>query len=357
MDPIHHEDRSSALRKIALARIGLTTDARDHSLDRILNLAQRAMGCDGVRFSILEEGQFCTVSETPGARGCHIEDSSIVHHTVDSGEPYFNPDIANNPEPSLSHARLGDQPLGACCMLPVLSPDRRPIGAVCMFGAKAHHGINVDEQRDLLNTYVRLIEDSLLLRSLSVRDPLTNLFNRRYFEDQTRVEWRRALRMQVPMSFAMVDIDHFKKFNDSAGHHAGDDALESVARVLRESFKRAGDVVCRFGGEEFAVLLPTTPAHGAMSRLKRTHELLHDMAISHPGTGGLLTLSCGVSTADTVEALEKGTLESFLSDADRALYAAKSGGRNRSCHFKDLSEDRVREVTAELAGRSPAPSA
>ena len=154
--------------------------------------------------------------------------------------------------------------------------------------------------------------------------------------------------MAAELVRVFADIDHFKKFNDSAGHHAGDVALESVARVLRESFKRAGDVVCRFGGEEFAVLLPTTPAHGAMSRLKRTHELLHNMAISHPGTGGLLTLSCGVSTADTVEALENGTLESFLRDADHALYAAKRGGRNRSCHIKDLSEQPARRAKTEL---------
>lgn len=333
------DHRREALRTLALKKIGLNTATRDFNLFRIVSLAQRAVGADAARFSIVQDGVMCSICETPEAKECHVENTRDGLQVLDTGKPYVNRSLTAKPEAEVSGQMLLGQPLEAYCVVPVFSPDRQPIGALSLFSSKQHDAKSAESSLELLNTYVRLIEDSLLLRSMSVRDVMTNLFNRRYFEEQARIEWRRAMRMQVPLSFALLDVDYFKLFNDSAGHVAGDAALAAVADVLTQTCSRAGDVVSRFGGEEFSLMLPMTSGKAALVVAEKIRSALQETRIAHPGTKGLLTLSCGISSARTIEELESGSIDSFIHDADRALYAAKGAGRNCSRHFHDILEE------------------
>ena len=190
------------------------------------------------------------------------------------------------------------------------------------------------------------------MRQLNVRDPLTQLFNRRYVETQAHNEWRRAMRMHVPLSIAIADIDHFKQLNDTAGHACGDQALVRVADVLRSCFQRAGDSVCRHGGEEFSILLPQTSRERAVSSLRKARDELHRHYIPHPGRANApLTFSVGVTTFASVDALETHDFSSALRQADAALYAAKQQGRDRVVHYQDLpTQDRfLRRQAADSA--------
>ena len=165
------------------------------------------------------------------------------------------------------------------------------------------------------------------LARLSTTDPLTGLFNRRYFDETLALELNRAGRSGGAVTMMMVDIDHFKKYNDALGHPAGDVCLKLVADVLRRNAQRAGEFAARIGGEEFAVIASKLDAAGAQALAER---ILRDMAalkIPHPATPlGHVTVSIGVST---LEDCTDHTPQQLISRADAALYRAKDEGRNR----------------------------
>lgn len=165
------------------------------------------------------------------------------------------------------------------------------------------------------------------LARLSTTDPLTGLFNRRYFDETLALELNRAGRSGGAVTMLMVDIDHFKKYNDALGHPAGDVCLKLVADVLRRNAQRAGEFAARIGGEEFAVIASNLDATGAQALAER---ILRDMAalkIPHPATPlGHVTVSIGVST---LEDCTDHTPQQLISRADAALYRAKDEGRNR----------------------------
>lgn len=164
------------------------------------------------------------------------------------------------------------------------------------------------------------------LRQLSATDRLTGLWNRGAFEDRLREEWSRARRHERALSLAILDLDHFKDFNDTHGHAAGDAALRSLAEALRAAVRHE-DVVARWGGEEFVVLLPETRAADALARIEDVRKAL-ERAIpltTRTGTALGITASAGVA-AWPGDGLE---VDEVLAAADRRLYAAKLAGRNR----------------------------
>jgi len=167
-----------------------------------------------------------------------------------------------------------------------------------------------------------------LLERLSYQDGLTGIANRRKFDEAMQLEWRRAKRGQVSLSLIMVDIDFFKKFNDRYGHQAGDDCLKEIARTLQETIHRPGDVAARFGGEEFAVLLPQTSKEGAASVAEVIRTRIEGLKITHldSSVSPYITVSLGVATLVPNEQTQATDL---ISAADRALYRAKREGRNR----------------------------
>jgi len=163
------------------------------------------------------------------------------------------------------------------------------------------------------------------LRTQSVRDHLTSLFNRRYMEETLERELRRAQRNSVPLSVIMVDVDHFKRFNDDHGHDAGDALLAELGRVLR-GHVRVEDVPCRVGGEEFAIVLPGAAAKDALRRAEDLREAARRLRIVHRGVSlGAVSMSLGVAAFPEHGSAADGLLRA----ADGALYRAKREGRDR----------------------------
>ncbi|BDA58870.1 diguanylate cyclase [Shewanella xiamenensis] len=181
-----------------------------------------------------------------------------------------------------------------------------------------------------------LAEANNRLEKLSNTDGLTNIGNRRLFDQMLQKEWSRGQRNNTPLSLIMLDIDHFKLFNDFYGHLAGDDCLKMLANSLSQSGRRAGELVTRYGGEEFVILLPNTDHQSALDTAKHVHQLIQSLAIPHIKTDiGIVTVSVGVACllpSDKHNALE------LVHQADTALYLAKSAGRNciRSVHEPEI---------------------
>jgi len=163
------------------------------------------------------------------------------------------------------------------------------------------------------------------LRAQSTKDPLTGLYNRRYLQETLDREIRRAIRSEQALGILMLDLDHFKKFNDTYGHEAGDAVLRETGSFLVRSI-RAEDFVCRYGGEEFVVVLPTADLRAAEARAERIRAKLRDLVIMHNGRSlGLITASIGVAALPAHGTSEKDLLQA----ADAALYCAKREGRDR----------------------------
>jgi len=170
-----------------------------------------------------------------------------------------------------------------------------------------------------------LAEANTRLAQLAVTDGLTGLYNHRHFHERLALETERSQRSGLPLSLLMLDVDHFKQFNDTFGHPAGDEVLRQLARVLADT-RRANDVVARYGGEEFAVILVDTPKFTAAKVAERVRERIntHDFAEAAP-RAGKLSASIGVATFPD----DGADAETLVRSADTALYAAKRSGRNR----------------------------
>jgi diguanylate cyclase (GGDEF)-like protein len=159
-------------------------------------------------------------------------------------------------------------------------------------------------------------------------DGLTGLSNRRRFDEAIDNEWRRAQRNQHEVSLLMVDVDHFKTFNDRYGHIQGDDCLQKVGEILRNAARRPGDCVARYGGEEFALLLPSTGLHGTREVAKQIHARFEALCLPHEGSPfGQVSVSIGHSTMRPAAGCDHVEL---LTMADQNLYVAKTSGRNQS---------------------------
>jgi diguanylate cyclase (GGDEF)-like protein len=167
-----------------------------------------------------------------------------------------------------------------------------------------------------------------MLEYFSFMDGLTGISNRRHFDQVLDQEWRRCLREQTPLSLIMVDIDHFKLFNDVYGHQAGDDCLKEVARVLSESLNRPADMAARYGGEEFGIVLPDTELDGALQVAEVLRSRVERLGIPHKSSpvSQWVTISLGV--ANLVPAPDHSPAR-LITASDRALYRAKAEGRNR----------------------------
>jgi diguanylate cyclase (GGDEF)-like protein len=159
-------------------------------------------------------------------------------------------------------------------------------------------------------------------------DGLTGIANRRRLDRKIEEEISRGARNRVPLSVVLLDIDHFKRFNDANGHLAGDDCLKKVAMVLDANMLRPGDLAARYGGEEFCAVLPETDASGALEIAERVRMQIAELKIDVPPEATCVTVSLGVATALTTGHTLAARL---LSDADEALYRAKHAGRNKVC--------------------------
>ena len=167
----------------------------------------------------------------------------------------------------------------------------------------------------------------LLLKEQSIIDPLTQIPNRRFFLKRSDEEFRRAAREHEPLALIMADIDYFKLFNDRYGHLEGDACLKTVADTMKSMLRRPPDCIARFGGEEFIILLPDTPAEGAAKVAEQLRSAVEELQINNEPSlcGDVVTISLGVAASEN----GKTPYEALLKEADKALYRAKEKGRNR----------------------------
>lgn len=190
-----------------------------------------------------------------------------------------------------------------------------------------HKPINPTVVRARVRTHLTLKRQSDLLRQLAFVDGLTGLHNRRALDERLQAEMRHAARNDKPLSLLMIDVDFFKLYNDHYGHQAGDDCLRQVAAVLRLGMHRPADLATRYGGEEFACLLPETDLDGAVQVAERLRVAVQGMALPHERSeiGDRVTVSIGVAAKAGRPA---GEIAVMVGVADAALYEAKRGGRN-----------------------------
>jgi diguanylate cyclase (GGDEF)-like protein len=175
-------------------------------------------------------------------------------------------------------------------------------------------------------THHKRSEDAL--QRAALLDPLTQIANRRHFDDFLHKEWQRAIRNSQPLSLVVLDVDHFKLYNDTLGHAAGDVCLQKVAQTLQDHAARPTDLAARYGGEEFVLLFAETPAEsaGRLAEMIRTAVEALQIPNPHSATSSWLTVSVGVAT---IVPTQLDAIENLFVCADRAMYAAKAGGRNR----------------------------
>ena len=218
----------------------------------------------------------------------------------------------------------------------LLWPISSMVTAVALFTLCANYFMERDERRRFLRT---LRERSLVrdltqaharLKDISRIDTLTGLHNQQHIQQHLNLVWERAWRDRSALSLLLIDIDHFKKFNDRYGHTAGDECLQKVARVLQDGLRRPGDVVARLGGEEFLVVLPNTDASFANGVAERLRQAVESLQIRHESstTARHMTVSAGVVTCQAHPDLLVDTL---MQRVEQALQQAKSEGRNRVC--------------------------
>ncbi len=180
---------------------------------------------------------------------------------------------------------------------------------------------------DLTSLYRRMSQANALLAQLASRDGLTGLANRRTFDEILATEWRRAQRLQQPLALLMLDVDHFKLYNEAYGHLGGDDCLRRVAAVIATQGARPGDLAARYGGEEFAVILPNTDATGASNLATRIRDGIAALNLVHVQSSlQRVSISIGVAVVLPHQEIQPPAL---IARADRALYQAKHLGRDR----------------------------
>ena len=190
-----------------------------------------------------------------------------------------------------------------------------------------------------------LLQANQELQKLALSDGLTRLANRRRFDEHLSDEWQRLARDKQPLSLILCDLDHFKRYNDTFGHPAGDRCLIRVARALLNAPQRPADLVARYGGEEFAVILPNTDTHGAWRVAQKIHENIRELKIEHAADNEekYVTVTMGVST---VLPGHKSTAQMLVQASDLALYHAKQQGRNRTyihAHYNTIEADFERD--------------
>lgn len=183
-------------------------------------------------------------------------------------------------------------------------------------------------QNELLSAQDKLIEANRTLELLALEDALTGLANRRQFDLFLHAEMGRAKRSQGSLALLMIDVDHFKRFNDQYGHLAGDECLRTISAIIRENIKRPGDLAARYGGEEFAVVLPGTDYVGAFLVAEKIRRAVQQAGIEHnESPEGTVTVSLGVSGCTPTS---QESPEDLIDASDKALYVAKASGRNMS---------------------------
>lgn len=313
----------------------------------VLLVDDQAMVGEAIRRALATESDiafhYCDTGEQALARALEIRPTVILQDLVLPGidglslvQAYRRePALENTPiivlstkeEPATKSAAFAS---GANDYL-VKLPDTIELVARLRYHSRLYHAMR---QRDAAYSALResqqqLLESNLALRRLTQSDGLTGLANRRYFDEYLAAEWKRAMREERELAVLMIDVDHFKPYNDTYGHLAGDEALKRVAHTIRACSNRPADLAARYGGEEFSTILPATTPGGARLIAEKIRLSVADLQIAHSGstTARTLTVSIGCAAVVPNETLSPSSL---IALADQRLYEAKRAGRNRA---------------------------
>lgn len=210
-------------------------------------------------------------------------------------------------------------------------PDRIELLARIRYHSRSYVNLLQRDEayRALRQSQQQLLEANLELRRLTNSDGLTGLANRRYLDEYLSAEWRRGAREGTTLSFLMIDVDNFKLYNDTYGHVAGDEVLKRIGSTVEACLGRPGDLAARFGGEEFAVVLPGNSAEGLKLLAEKIRGAIETLQVPHlhSSTGDYVTVSIGGALVNPVHDVPTTTL---IEAADLALYQAKHEGKNRT---------------------------
>ncbi|MES2394315.1 MAG: diguanylate cyclase [Acidobacteriota bacterium] len=253
---------------------------------------------------------------------------AAMHYIAMAGVTFYRMDTPVDYTGTIHVSRLGIWGVAVVTSLMLLGAlvmaalDQRRMGALSAANREL-----VEVQRALYENELQLREAIAALNELAVRDGLTGLFNRRHFDAVFSVEWRRAGREHKSLALLLIDVDNFKAFNDRYGHLGGDECLRELARTLVGAPRRGYDCIARFGGEEFAVLLPGAKAEDAARIAEELRLRVLKLQLEHASSGvsQFATVSIGVSSRMPVAGEDSRVL---VAEADAALYAAKRAGRN-----------------------------
>ncbi len=264
-----------------------------------------------------------------------------------SGRIHSIPDLAAPRPEETQHQNLSDLGIQANLVVPI-GEHERLWGLLVVNECSAPRRweqLEINLLQQLSNQLVIAIHQSGLyqqlqvanqeLKQLASMDGLTQLSNRRRFDECLALEWERLVREQQPLTLIMCDVDHFKRYNDAYGHLGGDACLRQVAQAIQVSVKRPADIAARYGGEEFAVILPNTDAQGGMNVARHIQAHIKDLKLphSHSLTDDFVTLSLGVACVIPTLSMSPNTL---IEAADGALYQAKAAGRNQFILSQEL---------------------
>ena len=212
-------------------------------------------------------------------------------------------------------------------IVPIVASTLWTFGFIIMLNQRLN--IEILKEKEKIQLLAEQLEAERNMAQLnSITDSLTGLANRRFFDEAMRTEFFRLKRSGAVLSLIMLDVDYFKKFNDTYGHLVGDACLKKIGNILKNVAGRSYDIAVRYGGEEFVLILPATEETGARKLAERISDEVNALAIPHSGSdvSKHVTVSIGVVSVSTAET---ETPEEVMSLVDEAMYFAKNGGRNR----------------------------
>lgn len=321
---------ANELRRLdALAACAIIDTPKDERFDRLTRLAMQYYGADAAFIGVIDADYQWIKSATSDAIPISVRrHESVCGLIVSSGTSLVVGDLHADPRLD-GHPLARDFPLRFYAGVPLVVEEGLTIGSFCVLRAEPAPAalFDIGPLRDFAALAVDAIELDRINRNLAHLaqiDALTGLANRRSFDSALERGVRRARRTGGPLSVIIVDLDRFKALNDTLGHPAGDAALRRVGDALAGIVSRKLDAICRYGGEEFALVLPDTDEAGALMIAETVQRAVAQAGLVHP-LGGTLTASLGVATAWGRVAEP----ERLIAEADRALYDAKRAGRDR----------------------------